>query len=99
MVNAILGKKLGMTQIFNERGDALPATVLKAGPCVVMQRKTAEKDGYDAAQLGLVEFPPPKRLTQAEAGHFKKAGANPPRFLREVRLAPGADQVNVGDKV
>jgi large subunit ribosomal protein L3 len=99
MVNAILGKKLGMTQIFNESGDALPATVLKAGPCVVIQRKTAENDGYEAAQIGLVEFPPPKRLTQAEAGHFKKAGANPSRFLREVRLSPGAEQVKVGDKV
>jgi large subunit ribosomal protein L3 len=99
MVNAILGKKLGMTQIFNESGDALPATVLKAGPCVVIQRKTTENDGYEAAQIGLVEFPPPKRLTQAEAGHFKKAGANPTRFLREVRLSRGAEQVKVGDKV
>ena len=65
MVNAILGKKLGMTQIFRENGDAVPATVLKAGPCVVVQRKTAVKDGYEAAQIGLVEFPAPKRLTQA----------------------------------
>ena len=99
MVNAILGKKLGMTQIFSEKGDAIPATILKAGPCVVIQRKTAEKDGYEAAQLGLVEFPPPRRLTQAEAGHFRKAGANPTRFLREVRLAAGSEQVKVGDKV
>src|SRR5439155_15870304 len=99
MVNAILGKKLGMTQIFSASGDALPATILKAGPCVVIQRKTAEKDGYEAAQLGLVEFPPPRRLTQAEAGHFRKAGANPTRFLREVRLAAGSEQVKVGDKV
>src|SRR6059058_5104357 len=99
MVNAILGKKLGMTQIFRENGDAVPATVLKAGPCVVVQRKTAVKDGYEAAQIGLVEFPAPKRLTQALAGHFKRAGANPARFLREVRLGPGADDVKVGDKV
>jgi len=99
MVNAILGKKLGMTQIFSASGDALPATILKAGPCVVIQRKTAEKDGYEAVQLGLVEFPPPRRLTQAEAGHFKKAGANPTRFLREVRLGAGSEQVKVGDKV
>jgi large subunit ribosomal protein L3 len=99
MVNAILGKKLGMTQVFNENGDAIPATILKAGPCVVIQLKSATKDGYDAAQLGLVEFPPPKRLTQAEAGHFKKAGANPSRFLREVRLGPGGGQVKPGDKV
>jgi large subunit ribosomal protein L3 len=99
MVNAILGRKLGMTQVFSQSGDAIPATVLKAGPCVVIQRKTAAKDGYEAAQIGLVEFPPPKRLTQAEAGHFKKAGANPTRFLREVRLGAGAEQVKVGDKI
>jgi large subunit ribosomal protein L3 len=99
MVNAILGKKLGMTQVFSEGGDAIPATVLKAGPCVIIQLKTAAKDGYDAAQLGLVEFPPPKRLTQAEAGHFKKAGANPARFLREVRLDGGSEQLKAGDKV
>src|SRR5579864_8345593 len=98
MVNAILGKKLGMTQIFRENGDAVPATVLKAGPCVVIQRKTVAKDGYDAAQLGLVEFPAPKRLTRAAEGHFKHAGANPSRFLREVRLSAG-DEAKVGDKV
>ncbi len=99
MVNAILGKKLGMTQIFQENGDVVPATVLKAGPCVVVQRKTAQKDGYEAAQLGLVELPPPKRLTKAMEGHFKRAGANPVRFLREVRLAAGSAEIKVGDKV
>lgn len=99
MVNAILGKKLGMTQIFQENGDAVPATVLKAGPCVVIQRKTAQRDGYEAAQLGLVELPPPKRLTKAMEGHFKRAGANPVRFLREVRLATGSAEIKVGDKV
>jgi large subunit ribosomal protein L3 len=98
MVNAILGKKIGMTQIFRANGDAVPATVLKAGPCVVIQRKTAAKDGYDAAQLGLVEFPAPKRLTRAVEGHFKHAGANPSRFLREVRLS-ASDEAKVGDKV
>jgi large subunit ribosomal protein L3 len=99
MVGAILGKKLGMTQIFRENGDVVPATVLKAGPCVVIQRKTAGKDGYEAVQLGLVEFPAPKRLTQAMAGHFKKAQANPSRFLREVRLGPGTAEIQIGDKV
>jgi large subunit ribosomal protein L3 len=98
MVNAILGKKLGMTQIFRENGDAIPATVLKAGPCVVIQRKTASRDGYEAAQIGLVEFPAPKRLSRALEGHFKRAGANPARFLREVRLGAGVE-VKVGDKV
>jgi len=99
MVNAILGKKLGMTQIFQENGDVVPATVLKAGPCVVVQRKTAQKDGYEAAQLGLVELPAPKRLTKAMEGHFKRAGANPVRFLREVRLAVESAEIKVGDKV
>ncbi len=99
MVKAILGKKLGMTQIFGENGDAVPVTLLKAGPCVVVQRKTATKDGYEAAQLGLVEVPPPRRLTKAREGHFKRAGANPARFLREVRLEEGAGEVKVGDKV
>ncbi len=98
MVNAILGKKLGMTQIFAADGAVVPVTVLKAGPCVVVQRKTREKDGYEAAQLGLVEMPGPKHVTQAVEGHFKKAAANPSRFLREVRLAAGAE-VKVGDKV
>jgi len=99
MINAILGKKLGMTQVFAENGDAIPVTVLKAGPCVVIQRKNVTKDGYEAAQLGLVEVPAPKRLTKAAAGHFQSAKANPVRFLREVRVPAGAGEVKVGDKV
>ncbi len=98
-VNAILGKKLGMTQIFGENGDVIPVTVLKAGPCVVVQRKTAGKERYEAAQLGLVELPGPKRLTKPMEGHFKRGGANPVRFLREVRLTSGVGDVKVGDKV
>jgi large subunit ribosomal protein L3 len=98
MVDAILGKKVGMTQVFEENGDVVPVTVLKAGPCVVIQRKTVGKDKYEAVQLGLVELPGPKRLTKALEGHFKKAEANPVRFLREVRLPSGAE-VKVGDKV
>jgi len=99
MVKAILGKKLGMTQIFSENGDVVPVTVLKAGPCVVIQLKTAAKDGYDAAQIGLVEVPPSRRTTKPIEGHFKRAGANPARFLREVRLDAEAGDVKVGDKV
>ena len=99
MVNAILGKKLGMTQIFAENGDVIPVTVLKAGPCVVVQRKTSQTDGYEAAQLGLVELPPPRHVKKPIEGHFKKANANPVRFLREVRLAQDGGEVNVGDKV
>lgn len=99
MVNAILGKKLGMTQVFAENGDVVPVTVLKAGPCVVIQRKTAAGDGYEAVQLGLVEPPGPKHVTKAMEGHFKRAAANPVRFLREVRIASGAAEVKAGDKV
>jgi large subunit ribosomal protein L3 len=99
MVKAILGKKLGMTQVFAENGDVTPVTVLKAGPCIVMQRKTTGREGYEAAQLGLVELPPPKHVNRSREGHFKKAGANPVRFLREVRLGAEAGEVNVGDKV
>jgi large subunit ribosomal protein L3 len=99
MLKAILGKKLGMTQIFGENGDVVPVTVLKAGPCVVIQRKTSAKDGYDAAQIGLVEVPPPRRVTKPREGHFKSAGANPARFLREVRLDEESGDVKVGDKV
>ena len=99
MVKAILGKKLGMTQIFAENGDMVPVTVLKAGPCVVMQRKTAQTDGYEAAQLGLVELPPPRQVKKPMEGHFKKANANPVRFLREVRLSLDGGDVKVGDKV
>ena len=99
MVNTILGKKLGMTQIFKDNGDVVPATVLKAGPCVVIQRKTAAKDGYEAVQLGLVEVPGPKHVTKALEGHFKKGGANPVRFLREVRLKDGDAEIKPGDKI
>jgi large subunit ribosomal protein L3 len=98
MVIGILGRKLGMTQVFGKDGDVIPVTVLKAGPCIVIQRKTAAKDGYESAQLGLVELPPPKRVTKPREGHFRKAEANPVRFLREVPLTPGGD-AKVGDKV
>lgn len=101
MVTAILGRKLGMTQVFEANGDVVPATVLKAGPCIVIQRKTAAKDGYEAAQLGLVETPGPKHVNGPREGHFKKTGggANPARLLREVRLGSDAGEVKVGDKV
>ena len=99
MVAGILGKKLGTTQIFAENGDVIPATVLKAGPCVVVQRKTTDKDGYEAVQLALVEWPGPRRVIKPVAGHFKKASANPARFVREIRLKSEAKEVKAGDKV
>ena len=85
-VSGILGKKIGMTQLFDDKGDVHPVTVLQAGPCVVTQRKTVAKDGYDAAQIGLVEFVKESRLTKAMKGHFAKNNLPPLRFLREVPI-------------
>jgi large subunit ribosomal protein L3 len=99
MVNGIIGKKLGMSQIFAPDGTVTPVTVIKAGPCVVVQRKTASTDGYEAVQLGLVEEKAPKKTNKPMAGHFKKAGIPPTRVLREFRLDGGEDGANVGDKV
>jgi len=97
--NGILGIKLGMTQVFADDGTAVPCTVLQAGPCVVVQRRTKDKDGYDAAQLGLVEFIKPQRVTKALTGHFKKAGVAPMRYLGEVRLEDSRDETKAGDRV
>ena len=99
MVNGILGQKLGMTQVFRKNGDAVPVTVVKAGPCIVVQRKTKAKDGYEAVQLAFVEVPGPKRVTKPREGHFKRAGANPSRFVREVPLGTDSGEVKAGDKV
>jgi large subunit ribosomal protein L3 len=97
-VAGIIGKKVGMTQVFADDGRALPVTVIEAGPCVVVQRKSKEKDGYSAVQLGLVEARKVKRVTKAMKGHFDKAGLPPCRVLREFRVADGAE-LKVGDKV
>lgn len=105
MINGIIGKKVGMTQLFAADGTVTPVTVIKAGPCVVVQKKSAAgRDGYDAVQLGLVEERPVKlkNVTKPMQGHFEKTGAGvpPTRVLKEIRLdgANGAE-VNVGDKV
>jgi large subunit ribosomal protein L3 len=98
-VNGILGIKLGMAQVFTDDGQAVGCTVLQAGPCVVVQRRTKEKDGYDAAQLGLVEFIKPQRVGKPMTGHFKKADVAPMRRLREVRLEDSADETKMGDRV
>jgi large subunit ribosomal protein L3 len=98
-VDGIIGIKLGMTQIFAEDGNLVGVTVLQAGPCVVVQRRTKEKDGYDAAQLGLVEFVKPQRINKALTGHFKKANVAPVKILREVRLPESKDETKVGDRV
>ena len=98
-VNGILGIKLGMAQVFGEDGAALGCTVLQAGPCVVVQRRTKEKDGYDSAQLGLVEFIKPQRVNKPMTGHFKKAEVASMRHLRELRLEDSADDTKMGDRV
>ncbi len=99
MVNGIIGKKLGMTQIFAPDGTVTPVTVIKAGPCVVVQRKTVSTDGYEAVQLGLVEDRSPKKINKPMKGHFEKAGIPPTKILREFRLESPGDGINVGDKV
>jgi large subunit ribosomal protein L3 len=98
MVTGIIGKKVGMTQLFQPDGTVFPATVLKAGPCVVAQVKTVETDGYQAVQLGLVEAKPSKE-NKASTGHFKKAGVPPTRVRREVRVKDGGDPLKAGDQV
>jgi large subunit ribosomal protein L3 len=99
MSPGILGKKIGMSQVFRPDGQAVPVTLLKAGPCMVVQRKTPTADGYDAAQLGLVEFVKPQRLNKPETGHLKKGGAEGAKYLREFRLGTGGDDLKAGDKV
>jgi large subunit ribosomal protein L3 len=98
MVTGIIGKKVGMTQLFGEDGSVQPATVIKAGPCVVVQRKTASTDGYEAVQLGLVDERPP-RVSKPLAGHYKKANVPPTRVRREVKLAGTDGDPKPGDQV
>jgi len=97
-VEGIIGRKVGMTQVYAEDGRAIPATVIEAGPCVVVQRKSKGKDGYSAVQVGLVERRAVKRVPKAMKGHFEKAGLPPCRVLREFRVEEGAE-VKVGDRV
>lgn len=101
-VTGIIGKKIGMTQVFDEKGEVHPITVLQAGPCVVTQLKTSARDGYDAAQIGLVEFVKASNLTKPLAGHLKKTEAPPMRELREVGVLAakeGESEVKAGDRV
>jgi large subunit ribosomal protein L3 len=98
MVTGLIGKKVGMTQLFAADGTVSPATVLKAGPCVVAQVKTAAADGYESVQLGLVEAKPSKE-NKPSAGHFKKAGVPPTRVRRELKVKEGGDPAKAGDIV
>lgn len=113
MVSGILGKKIGMTQLFDDKGEVRPITVLQAGPCVVTQKKTATRDGYVAVQIGLVEFVKSSKVTKPMQGHFAKGNVPPVKFIREVQAIDlaksdagkseaGAEAeagVKVGDKV
>ncbi len=99
MSPGILGKKIGMTQVFRPDGQVVPVTLLKAGPCVVTQRKTPATDGYDAIQIGLVEFVKPQRLNKPQTGHLKKAGADGAKFIKELRLRQGDNDFKPGDRI
>ena len=104
MINGIIGKKVGMTQLFAPDGTVTPVTVIKAGPCVVVQKKSAAgPDGYDAVQLGFVEERPIKlkNVNKPRRGHFEKTGGGTPptRVLKELRLEAATGDVNVGDKI
>src|SRR5215813_10319719 len=98
MVTGIIGRKVGMTQIFDADGTVHPATVIKAGPCVVVQAKTVQTDGYESIQLGLVEETPAK-ANKPTQGHYKKANVPPTRVCREVKVAKGAEAPKIGDQV
>ena len=96
-MKAIIGKKVGMSQIFDENGHVIPVTVIEAGPCTVVQKKTSEKEGYEAVQLGYEDVPE-RKLTKPEMGHLNKAGVSPKKHLREFNLENAAE-LNVGDIV
>lgn len=96
-MQGLLGRKMGMTRIFDEKGNQIPVTVVEAGPCVVLQRKTKANDGYDAVQLGFGEQKE-KRTRKPDLGRFRKAGTTPRRFAREFGLEEG-DEVKVGDTI
>src|SRR4029450_5635615 len=98
MVTGLIGKKVGMTQVFAADGTVQPATVLKAGPCVVAQVKTVDGDGYDGVPLGLVDARPTKENKPTTA-HFKKAGVPPTRIRREVRVKAGGEVPKPGDNI
>ncbi len=97
MIEGLIGKKVGMSQLFAEDGAVVPVTILEAGPCVVLQKKSIERDGYEAVKVGLVENPLAKRITKAVAGEFARRGLKPQKRLKEFRIsAPGAEDVSVG---
>ncbi len=96
-VTGMLGKKIGMTQVFDERGDVHPVTVIKAGPCVITQLKTQARDGYDAAQIGLVDFVKASKVNKAMTGHFAKTNVPPVKVMKEVSIE-GFENAAEGEK-
>jgi large subunit ribosomal protein L3 len=99
MVDGLIGIKIGMTQVFDEQGTVVPVTAIKAGPCVVVQRKAKDTDGYEAVQLGLVEFVRPSRVNKPRTGHFKKSGVPPCRVLREFHFGNAEESPKVGEQI
>jgi large subunit ribosomal protein L3 len=99
MVEGLIGRKVAMTQVFDDEGKVVPCTVLQVGPCVVVQRRDKARDGYEAVQLGFVETVKVKNTGKALKGHFDKAGVPPTRRLKEFRLLPGGEDPAVGGKV
>jgi large subunit ribosomal protein L3 len=99
VIKGIIGKKIGMTQTFDEEGRVSPVTVIEAGPCVVVQKKTTDRDGYSAVQLGLVEKRSRRRTTKAIEGHFKKYGVQPLKHMREFQLESGDEDFKPGQEV
>ncbi|PYQ12528.1 MAG: 50S ribosomal protein L3 [Acidobacteria bacterium] len=99
MIEGMIGIKLGMTQVFSPEGGAIPVTVLKAGPCVVVQKKNRQTDGYEAVQVGYVEATPERKISKALLGHFKKSNLSPTRRIREFKVLPEGDKIQVGDQI
>lgn len=99
MVEGLIGKKIGMTQIFREDGQVVPVTVVQVGPCTVVQKKFIEKDGYVAVQLGLTEEKPAKKVNKPMQGHFLKAKAAPSRILREVKPLVSLEEIELGQEI
>jgi len=99
MVDGLIGIKVGMTQVFDESGTVTPVTVIKAGPCVVVQNRMKDRDGYEAVQLGLVEFVRPSLINKPKNGHFSKAGVPPCRILREFNSDSDEEAPNVGEQI
>jgi large subunit ribosomal protein L3 len=99
MVEGLIGKKIGMTQIYREDGRVIPVTIVKVGPCVVVQKKHIEKDGYEAVQLGLMEEKPVKKVTKPQRGHFLKASVAPTRILREFKATVSLEEIQIGQEI